>query len=121
MPDNKLKFLVIDDSETMLGILQEILSDDGYLVSIAKTAAEALEKINQESFNVALIDIRLPDMNGIELLKKIKEKNHKINCIMMTAYAEEHPQQALELGASDYFVKPLDIDKLRELFKKIKK
>lgn len=121
MPNDKLKFLVVDDSDTILGIIKEILIEDNYLVDTAKTASKALEKIEQETFNVAIIDIRLPDMNGVELLKKIKEKNPKINCIIMTAYSEEQPQKALEMGADGYFIKPIDIEKLKELLKKPKK
>lgn len=120
MPE-KTRVLIVDDNANICTTLTDILVEHKFEVSTAGTATEALQKIDQESFATVLIDIRLPDMHGVELLKKIKEKKPKVTCIIMTAYPEERPEDTLELGASGYFIKPINIDKLKELLMKSKK
>ena len=107
----KERILIIDDDESIGRSLALIFGRKGYETETAKTAQEGLEKALEKSFHVALIDIQLPDMSGIELLKKLKEINPVFICMIITGHASiENAVKALDLGTSAYITKPLDMD-----------
>ena len=92
-----------------------ILKGEGYTVDVAKNGSEAIKKTNASAYNVALIDIRLPDMEGIELLTKMKKAVPKTRKIMVTGFPTlQNAVEAVNKQADAYLMKPVDVDKLLE-------
>lgn len=109
----KGRILVVDDDPAVLNFLERFLTKKFYQVFTAKNGTEAIEIVRRESLHLVLLDIRMPVMNGIEVLKEIKQINPKIGVIMITAVQEEETaQEAMKLGADDYICKPFDIEYL---------
>jgi two-component system NtrC family response regulator len=107
------RILIIDDDETIRKALKAILEDEGYIVETAENAKKAIEKTQQSIYNVALIDIRLPDMEGYELLTKMKDTTPKMRKIIVTGYPTIHNAiEAVNRGADAYIVKPFDVEKV---------
>ncbi len=119
------RILVVDDDKSMLKTLDNLLSKEGYNVTAISSSHAASKKIKKESFDLIILDIRMPKMDGISLLKKIR-KAQKLDdtsrVIIITAYAsEETPIKALKLGADDYIMKPFDVsDFLRSVSMNLK-
>ncbi len=117
-PTNKPTVLVIDDEEGIRKLLTTVLNENEYLADSAKNGQEAIMKINEKYYNIALIDIILPDINGVELLTKIKETKPRTRKIIMTGNPSlQNAVEALNKGADAYIMKPLDIEKLLETIK----
>lgn len=109
----KGRILVVDDDSAVLSFLEHFLTKKMYQVFTAKSGPEAIEIVQKEPLHLVLLDIRMPMMNGIEVLKEIKKVNPKIGVIMITAVQEEEiAQEAMKLGADDYICKPFDIEYL---------
>jgi len=107
------RVLVVDDDENIRKVEVAILEDEGYVVESVGTAKEAIEKSKRKFFNVALIDIRLPDMEGIELLTKFKDTTPKMRKIIVTGYPTlQNAVEAVNKGADAYIVKPFDVEKV---------
>lgn len=115
------KVLVVDDEPEAVELLVEFLSSKGYEVLTATSGEEALRRVREDRPHLVLLDIRMPKMSGLEVLKRIREIDAEMGVIMVTAVNEEDVgRQALELGAFDYIVKPLDLKYLeRSLWYKI--
>jgi DNA-binding NtrC family response regulator len=112
------KILVIDDDESIRKVLASILQDKGYLADTAKDGEEAIKKTKNNFYNLALIDIRLPDMEGIELLNKLKESTPKMVKIILTGYPSlENAIDAVNKGADGYLIKPVNMSVLNEKIK----
>jgi DNA-binding NtrC family response regulator len=110
------KVLVVDDERSILLLLKEALSQWGYQVTVAPSAAEALGLLKSELFDALITDIRMPDMSGLELLREVKKQDESIEVVMMTGYPTiASAVQALKEGAYDYLSKPLILDELRHL------
>ena len=73
--DKKSRIIVVDDDESIRETMKAILEDEGYIVDLAESGKEAIQKTNDQTYNLALLDIRLPDMEGVDLLKSMKEGN----------------------------------------------
>ncbi len=111
--DKHPRILVVDDDETIRTTMKAILQDEGYQVDLAATGKEAIEKTKETAYNIALLDIRLPDMEGIELLKLLKESVPKTRKIMVTGYPSmQNAIAALNKNADAYLLKPVDVEKL---------
>lgn len=111
------KILLVEDNETIIMVLKYSLEQEGFQVISAKTAKESKEKLDNKSIDIVLLDVSLPDGNGFEICKEIKEKND-IPVIFLTAQDEETSVVlGLDLGADDYIVKPF---RTRELISRIK-
>ncbi len=107
------RILVIDDDENIRKVLVAILTDEGYAVDSVGTGKEALEKARKQFYNVALIDVRLPDIEGIELLTKFRPTSSKMRKIIITGYPTlQNAIQAVNGGADAYVMKPFDVDKV---------
>lgn len=112
------RILIIDDQGTIRKSLKLALEREGYLVETAENGQEALRKSKEEFYNMALVDLRLPDMNGIELLTKMRETVPKMAKIIITGYASlENAIEAVNRGADGYIVKPVNMNKLLETVK----
>jgi DNA-binding NtrC family response regulator len=117
------RILIVDDDENIRKVLVTILEDEGYAVESADTAQKGKEKSEQSFYNLALIDVRLPDMEGVELLPKLRETKPKMRKIIITGYPTlQNAVAAVNRGADAYVMKPFDVEKLlqtiREQLKK---
>lgn len=107
------RILVIDDDQSIRETFAAILQDKGYSVDLAENGYEAIQKSEQTTYNVALIDVRLPDMEGTVLLPKLKERMPKTRKIMVTGFPSlNNAITSLNQKADAYIVKPVDIDQL---------
>lgn len=110
--------LIVDDDKSILRTFTRILQKNGYKIETAETGKEAIEKVMDEHYDLALLDIRLPDMDGTELLAKIKEQMLNTIKIMITGFPSlESGVKALDEGADAYLVKPVKPEDLLMLIK----
>lgn len=110
--------LIVDDEETLtFSIQMSFVSEKrGYEIVTAKSGEDALEKIKGKRFDAAIVDIYLPGISGLELIKGVKEKNPDTVIIMMSAYATmDKKDEALEYGALYFFEKPFDIKEVKKI------
>jgi len=113
------KILVVDDEFSVRDSLNEWFRKDGYETACAANAREAIELLQGRSWDVVLLDIKMPGMDGLELQRRIREIDPELIVIMITAYASvETAVQALKRGAFDYITKPIDPDELSQLVKR---
>ena len=111
--DRNAKVLIVDDDENIRNTMKTILEDEGYVVDLAATGREAIEKTQKTAYNLALLDIRLPDMEGVELLKLIKDPTPRTRKIMVTGYPSmQNAITALNKNADAYLIKPVNVEKL---------
>jgi DNA-binding NtrC family response regulator len=109
----KGKILVVDDELVICKSVQRILSPEGYEVETALSGQEALEKLGQESFDLVITDLKMPGMDGMELLAKIRERDPEMIIIMITGYSTvQTAVQAMKMGALDYIPKPFTPEEL---------
>jgi len=107
------RILIVDDDENIRKVLAMILEDEGYVVDQAETAKQAIEKTEKNFYNMALIDIRLPDMEGIELLTKMRDTVPRMRKIIITGYPTlQNAIEAVNRGADAYILKPFDVNKV---------
>ena len=110
--------LIVDDELSVRNSLYKWFAEDGYRVDTAADAKEALKKLEENPWDIILLDIKMPGMNGLELQKRIREIDSSIVVIMITAYASvDTAVQALKAGAFDYITKPFDPDDLEHLIR----
>lgn len=118
---DKEPILIIDDDLEFLDLVSTLLRDEGYEVDTAKSGKEGLEKWTENLYSLILIDIKLPDFDGIELLTRIRisDTDPKIRKVIITGYPSlENARQALNLGADAYLVKPVKAVELVETVRK---
>ncbi|WP_054705756.1 response regulator [Bacillus sp. JCM 19041] len=113
------KVLIVDDQFGIRVLLTEVLQKDGYEMFQAASGKEALLIQETENISIVLLDMKIPGMDGVEILKRLKEKQPEIKVIMMTAYGELNMvNEALENGALSYMAKPFDIEDVRQVIRK---
>lgn len=116
--DKSARILVIDDDRNIKETIIMILEDEGYVVDCAETGSEAIKKTEATAYNVVLIDIRLPDMDGVELLTKIRNLVPRTRKIIMTGYPSiQNAIEALNKSADAYVIKPIDVEKLLSIIR----
>jgi DNA-binding response OmpR family regulator len=105
--------LVVDDDKSILRTFTRILQKNGYIIDAAETGREAIEKAEAKHYDLALVDVRLPDMDGTDLLAKMKNTLHDTIKIMITGFPSlESGIKALDEGADAYLVKPVKPEEL---------
>jgi two-component system NtrC family response regulator len=115
----KKRILVVDDDEAILDSLKGYLVLKGYDVDTAKTAKEAMRKSEAHFYNLAILDIRLPDANGTDLLTKMRKNRPEMVKIMLTGYPDQaNTMNSLNKGANGYLLKPVELDKLLKIVEK---
>lgn len=108
------KVLIVDDQYGIRLLLKEVFAKDNIQIYQASNGKQALEVIQHEQPDLILLDMKMPGMDGIELLRRLRRLNTRAKVIMMTAYGElDMVEEASELGASAHFTKPFDIEELR--------
>jgi len=114
----KARILIVDDDENIRNTMKAILEDEDYSVDVATNGKEAIEMSHEKIYNLALLDIRLPDMEGIDLLRLLKEYVPRTRKIMVTGYPTiQNAMTAINKNADAYLLKPVDIEKLLEIVK----
>ncbi|MGC8938415.1 MAG: response regulator [Thermodesulfovibrio sp.] len=120
--NKKLKVLIVDDHTLFRKGLKEILLDNPYITECkeAKTGYEAIDILSKENFDIVFLDIAMPDMDGIETLKKIKNEHPETKILMLSMYPEEqYAIRSLKYGASGYLTKSAEPDELLNAVNKI--
>lgn len=113
--ESKHKVLIVDDQNGIRILLVEVFSSEGYETFQAANGKAALEIVKMHAPDLVLLDMKIPGMDGLEILKHIKQMNPDIKVIMMTAYGElDMIKEATDLGALMHFTKPFDIDEMRQ-------
>lgn len=120
------RILIIDDDENITKVVATILKDQGYSVDVASTGNDAILKTQKNHYDLMLVDIRLPDMEGTELLTRVHDSTPKIRKIIVTGYPTlQNAVTAVNKGADAYIMKPFDVEKMlatvREQIEKLKK
>ncbi len=104
----KKRILVVDDDEDILETLKSLLTKKGYIVDTAKNGAMAIQMSEMTPYNLALLDVMLPDMEGTQLLVKLKPTTPRMRKIMVTGHASlENAVRAVNMGADGYLIKPV--------------
>ena len=118
-----MKILVVDDEAPIRDVIRKGLSQmGGYNVEDVQNGLEAIEKIEKDVFDLVLTDLKMPEMNGLELLKTIKGIRPEVMVILMTAYGSiETAVEAMKIGANDYITKPVDLNELLIHISKVQK
>src|SRR5206468_6069957 len=112
--------LVVDDEPVVREALRRLLSLDGYDVAVAVSGDDALSCIPRQGFDVIVSDIRMPGLNGLQLLERLRAANPRVGVILVTAYADvDTAVEALRLGANDFLLKPFEMDDLRRSVERV--
>jgi len=115
-----MKILVVDDEEGARELFHTILTDEGYEVTLANDGAEALTHFKTLPFDLVVTDIKMPVMDGLQLLQEIRKTGSRADVIMVTAYGEvESYLKAMSLGAAEYINKPIRIKELKRIVNKV--
>ena len=116
----KFRILVVDDELVVRDSLKEWLAEEGYTVAMAASGSEALAALEAGSFHLMLLDIKMPGMDGVEVLERAKSRSPELAVVMMTAYATvETAVEAMKVGALDYLIKPFEVDILLPKVEKV--
>ncbi|MGA9290816.1 MAG: response regulator [Anaerobacillus sp.] len=113
------KILIVDDQYGIRILLNEIFQKEGYQTYQAANGVQALSIVKSEDPDLVILDMKIPGMDGLEILKRIKKMEARALVIIMTAYGElDMIHEAMDLGAITHFAKPFDIDEIRAAVKK---
>lgn len=119
MGDEKGRVIVVDDEPGMREFLEIMLQKDGYLVQTSGDGRNAIDIIEKENFDLAIIDVQMPSMNGLDLLRRMSDTSPETTVVMVTAFAShESAIEAMKLGAYDYITKPFKIDEIKLVIRK---
>ena len=120
LPHKKICIMVVDDELSIREAFCDWLKQDGYEVETAAGGLEALAKVKERHYDIMLVDVKMPGMDGITLLKKLKEEDPDSSVVMMTAHgAIQDAVEAMKLGANDYLLKPFELDELSLTIEKL--
>jgi two-component system response regulator (stage 0 sporulation protein F) len=112
--------LVVDDEENAREGLSKILSKEGYKVETAANGKEAIDNLKRQRYELVITDMRMPLMDGFEVLREIKKMDENIGVIMITAYGEvESYLEAMNMGAFEYINKPVRVNELKRVITKV--
>jgi YesN/AraC family two-component response regulator len=120
MADKKVDILVVDDEEMMRELLEDVLVMEGYNVVTAEDGQVALSRVKELQPLLVISDIKMPRMNGFELLKSVKERFPEMRMIMMTGYSDDFTvKDALRLNADEYIIKPFNTQDITAVVKSV--
>ena len=115
-----MKILVVDDEEGARELFNTILTDEGYEVTLAVNGEDGILQFKNALFDLVVTDIKMPGMDGLQLLQEIRKTGSKADVIMVTAYGEvESYLKAMSLGAAEYINKPIRIKELKRIVHKV--
>ncbi|OGO73264.1 MAG: two-component system response regulator [Chloroflexi bacterium RIFCSPLOWO2_12_FULL_71_12] len=112
--------LVADDDAAIRSLLRQVLQDEGYVVQEAATGIEVVDKVKENGPDLVIMDVRMPELDGIEALSRVKATSPKTSVLIMTAFGSSNAAiRAMELGAFDYVTKPFELDKINYTVSKV--
>jgi two-component system response regulator (stage 0 sporulation protein F) len=115
-----MKILVVDDEEGARELFNTILTDEGYEVALAINGEDGISQFKNALFDLVVTDIKMPGMDGLQVLQEIRKTGSKADVIMVTAYGEvESYLKAMSLGAAEYINKPIRIKELKRIVHKV--
>lgn len=118
--DNRLSILLIDDEPLMRMTIQDALESEGYQVNVTETGQKGLALFRKNLFDIVITDLKLPDLDGLQVLKEVKMTNPETQVILITAYGSiDSAVTAMKEGASDYLTKPFSIDELLLIIRRL--
>lgn len=118
---NMLRILVVDDEQSIVEVISTFLESEGYEVVTADSGASLMARLDDGIPHIILLDIRMPDIDGIQCLRQIKEKYGSVEVVMMSGFATlQMARKSLEIGAFDYLRKPISFAHLKEVIEHIK-
>jgi len=116
----KNKILIVDDDVDICHFFQKILTEMGYEVNTASGARESLTVIRRDPPDVLFLDVKMPKMDGLECLRRIRKIKRKLPIVMITGYGDlKSAQEAMRLGADEYISKPFDLEEIRRLISEL--
>lgn len=116
----RLKVLLVDDEEDIIEVIQDRLEAYGFTVVTAGNGLEALKKLSMEKFDGVFLDVKMPEMGGIEALEEIRKKDRKIPVIIITSSStREAAIEAMAKGANEYVLKPFEWEELKAKIEKV--
>jgi len=116
---SRIRVLIVDDEQVVCDLLSEELTERGYLCTTVLSGQEALAKTKEERFGLVLLDVRLPGLSGMGVLRKLSEERPSFPVIMITALNDASTAvEAMKLGAYDYIVKPFDVDQVESCMRR---
>jgi len=119
--DKLFQILIVDDNAEIREIVQEYLADSDCQIEGASNGKEALEKYNENPYDIIITDLKMPGISGIELIKLLKQKTDTIEFVIITGYASvDTAIEAVRIGAFDYIVKPFRMEELKVTIKNAK-
>ena len=119
MNETQKTVLIVDDERPIHYALSRLLEQWGYLCVVVSSGQEALERVGSREFDLMLLDVRMPGMSGLEVLKKFRVNNHETSVVMLSAVVDKKlTAEAMKLGADDYIIKPCSPDDLRGRLKR---
>jgi len=114
-PSQEARILIVDDEEVILQLLSRILQENGYSVQVARDGNTAFDKIKMDFFNLLITDLKMPKLDGLDVLREIKKVNPYIEVIIITGYPTiESAVEAIKIGAFDFICKPFDLREINE-------
>ena len=109
----KSRILLVDDDSTITTSFQMVLQNEGYDVDTASDGRQALERFERENYQLVILDIKLPDINGIEVARRIRKHNDDVRLVIVTGYPElEDSIETIELGIEEILLKPVNVEEL---------
>jgi len=110
------RILLVDDDEHMLTLMVQFLTNSGYQVVVTTNGREALVKFREQAFNLVLSDVKMPGLDGLQLLKALKEFNPRVPVVLISGYADiEMVVEALKSGAENFLPKPVKLNYLAKV------
>ncbi len=117
---DEVKILLVDDEPAICHLIEEMLKFEGYLVDVSFSGTDALDMINNCDYQMLITDIKMPGIDGLELIEKAKEKNPEIRTIIITGYTTvDTVVQSLRRGVDDYIKKPFNVCEMKKVVKNI--
>jgi len=108
------RILVIDDEDSMCRFMEIMLAKEGYEVHVARSGQDGIALLRENSYDLVLADLNMPEMSGIDVLREVKTFKHEQDLIVMTAYASvDSAIEAMKQGAVDYVTKPFKVDEIK--------
>jgi DNA-binding NtrC family response regulator len=115
MPTTKARILIVDDEERFRTTMCKLLKAHGYDADAVGTGQEAIRKITEESWDVMILDMKMPEMNGVQVLSEVRKLDSRVEVIVLTGYASiDTVQDVMKFGAYDYLLKPYRTEELLE-------
>jgi len=112
------KILIVDDEQNILRYLSDALEDEGYLITTKASGTEAVTALEEENFDLVLVDLKLRDIDGLEVMREAKKNSAETVVIMLTGHGSlESAMEAIRYGASDYLLKPVKVQALKDSLK----